>query len=88
MCNRSSNSSVQALRLVEQIHLQVFEGHPRVYDGLVLKERISVVTVKYHYHTVVYLWAVSQHFPFSNNNKMRLTVNYAEPQLLQFTGIE
>lgn len=88
MWNRSSNSSLQALRLVEEIRLQVFEGHPRVYNGLVLKGRVSVVTVKYHYHTDVYLWAVSQHFPFSDNNKMLLTVNYVEPQLLQFAGVE
>ena len=75
------------MKLVEQIYLQVFEGHPRVYNGLVLKGRISVVNVKCHYHTDVCLWAVSQHFPFSNN-KMHLTVNYTEPQLLQFTGVE
>lgn len=88
MWNRSSSSSVEALRLLPQIHLQVFRGHPKVYNGLVQKGKVSVLTIKYHQHIDVSLWAVPQHFPFSNNNKMRLTVNYAEPQLLQFTGME
>lgn len=88
MWNRSSNSHVQALRLIAQIHLQVFGGHPRVYNGLVLNGRASVVTTKYHWHIDVGLWAVPQHFPLSNNNKKHLTVNYAEPQLLQLTGVE
>lgn len=59
------------------MHPQVFEGHPSIYNRLVLKGR-APVTVKYHCHTDVYPWVVSQHFLFSNN-KMHLTVSYTEP---------
>lgn len=64
--------------MVEQMHSQVFEGHPSIYNRFGLKGRVPV-TVKYHCHTDVYPWVVSQHFLLSKNSKMHLTVNYTEP---------